>query len=459
MKAFVLFIFFSIQAMADLSLSYNDFRLFKRPISQTKPISETVINLHDPEKPIAYNAVLKMSANILSYSENAPHITPESFDWSNIGLFPIFNSYLKLSKNFENYEDYKNYKIKIPFYAKDINSWNIGDSIYFNVVGGLGLYLTTGIGASGLGPKVYAEGGYSIYVEKKSENEVFVEIQRVFSKSISLLAGTWGVFAETSRLHQATSGINFLIDISTQQGQEAYHEIVTHGDATIAQEKDESIVKTGKVKSDVLSLTNKAALVTPFIPFIEFLAQKQLKVYKEERNNIWNQESNKTIITRGHSYDYRLFSKKGVFNRQLTLNLNNNKLSSAKYEIYREKNHFRTHSLQLALNKLERYTDQAFFKDLSIDFQKQRLGYAIVKAEIELGPTIIKNFKKLMNEDDYKSSARKFRKYFRKGGFDKLLKVVKNCGGSLKLLVQGEKITNHQEVHTFPLTNKCELTY
>lgn len=442
---------------ASVSISYNDVRKIQRPVSLSTPNSNNIIELNNGEDNINYEGVLKVNSNFLSYNFDLPKVTPQSFEWTSGGLFPIFNSYIKVNKKFNHYADYTDFNFRIPFHAEDIEQWKIGESVYYNAVGGLGLYLTTGINMAGLGPKVYVEGGFSVYIEKKSEKTVYVEIQKIFTKNISLLAGTWGVFAEASLLKQATSGANFTIDLSKESGIDAYERLIKSGNAFVAQENVDGVLRTGTVTSNTSTKTNKAAIVTPFIPFIELLTQRQIQVYNEHRENIWDQESQTNLILHRKDRSYRLFGIKGFFTRSFDLSTDNGAVNSGSYEILKEKNHYTTKSLKRAIRKLYQYTKQDFFKNIDTDFGQQKLKYANVKAKLTFGRHILSNFNKFMGKDSLKKSVKKLKMYFNKKGFPSLFKAIESCGGRIDLVVEGELITRHTMTKEFKYTDNCEI--
>ena len=455
------FLLLSVSSYANgvvVNASYNDIRHFDEVVSLSPQLNDHQIELNDGEATVKFLGTRKVNATFLSLNKSIPKVTPKNFDWTMVGLFPIYSSYVKYDKTFDNSADFENFTAKIPREASQINDWKIGDSIYYNTIGGVGMFLSAGLGTVGLGPKVYVEGGYSVYVEKKSEAEVFVELRKVFTKSISLLSGTWGVFVEKAKAIEKTNGINFLIDLSTPKGVEVYEKLVRAGRADFAQQDTTGVVRVGDVTSKKVTDENKAAIVTPFIPFIELLSSRSVTFLNEHRTNKWDQVTDLTFIEHSRRGSHRFFKNKGEFTRSLNLVADaNGDINSGSFTVFSKRNHFKSKSLKKMLKKVTRYTGLNYFTSKELLFDKQKLRYAHISASLELSEYTLKRFEKMMNKDGLKASVKAFKKYLKKKGFEKVHNIVKACGGKLSLLIEGQRITRSQQTTDYELTDSCKL--
>ncbi len=444
--------------------TYNDIRRFDQIVAQTPAQDPLQVHLlrgdHYSTEGFEVFSTKKINTNLYGYITNdLGLVSSDSGLFTSFGLFPIIDRYASISRTVERVEDFK---FGIPYRASQLDELKPGDAIYFQSTGGITMYLSIGINAigAGIGPKLSVQGGFTVYIEKKPENKVFVEIRSISIRNYSILAGVLGAYGEQAVLKEFTKGVNFLIDLSTTKGRNTYENLVMVGRADLAQESDEVVTKTGEVVSSATKKFQKLAIATPIIPFIDLATTKINHVRNEKRSNIWNQTSDVTVFTKGRSRTKRIFSIKSETSKifETVENMQTKNIDSATLTIRKVKSNFTTSRLVKVFRYFYRKTGVDFFRNVFLNFGQTKLGYANVEAKITLSQKSIVKLSRVTGGNLSGASFAKSTRQFVKGdNFKNLLQIVKRCGGKLQLKVEGKSITKSFVEENFVVTDLCEI--
>lgn len=383
------------------------------------------------------------------------------FGYVGLGLYPSYNSYTKQSRRLKNRAALRSLKLEIPRGRETLTELGTGDAAYWNSQGGITMILSLGTGVLGAGPKVSIEGGHSIYVEKKSEQEVYVEVRRLSTKNWGLVAGALITYAEAGKLIENSIGFSFLIDISSEEGLQLYENLIQNGRVDQLQESSRVRAKIGDVSALKVLSSGKAALAIPFVPVLELKKEVGTEVVTEERSDIWGRQSS---IVRALSFRAR---STRVFKKQTTMETaalvsdeirDSIRSSRSQLHWFRKGNRFKINRLSFALEKLKKQTGMARELEIVFPAGSTHIGYAKVEFTLSLSPVLEEAIAQRASLSNPKSRAKLLQAYWNGPiAFQKLMSYVKVCGGSWQLEIAGEKVKRLVKGESFEVPTSCEL--
>ncbi len=439
----------------DPIFTYGNYQVFDEIIN-LKPADSSLVELEetgDYGYDLLSTRKIFISAGLSSVSNISDNL------YTSLGLFPSYNSYAKWSYKFSNKDELEAFEHKVPTSIAEVRNMNSGDAVYWNSLGGVALNLALGSGITSIGPKVAIEGGHSIYLEKKSENSIYLEIRRVSTRTIGILAGAFLAYAEVARMAEKTKGSSFLIDISTAQGEQLFEDMIQKGRIDYAQESDESKVKIGDVSSLKVLKSAKIVAATPFFPLLQFRRGRGMEVIEEDREDIWD---NNTQVTRAISFkegSVRIISKQiEMETAALVEEIIENDIITNKTQLYwfKKGNRFKVSSLKRALKKIESKTGLNF--DIVLPEDNEKIGFAKISFSLTPSQAVFNAIRESHQLTTAKSTASFFQKFWKdEDKFSVIFDLVKRCGGSLSLEIAGEKITRLIQQTNYSELQNCQL--
>ncbi len=439
----------------DPIFTYGNYQVFDE-IVNLKPADSPRIELEETGD-LGYNLLstrkIFISAGLSSVTNISDNI------YTSLGLFPSYNSYAKWSYKFFSKDELEAFEHKVPTSIVEVRKMRSGDSVYWNSLGGVAINLALGSGITSIGPKVAIEGGHSIYLEKKSENSIYLEVRRVSTKSVGVLAGAFLAYSEVSRLAEKTLGASFLIDISTSQGEQLFEDMIQKGRIDYAQDSNEAKVKIGDVSSLKVLKSAKLVAATPFFPLLQFKRGKGMEIVEEDREDIWDNNSQVTRAISFREGSVRLFSKQIEMETAALVEevmMNNTFSNKAQLYWFKKGNRFKLSSLKKALKKIESKTGLNF--DIDLPEGNDKIGFAKISFSLIPSQAVFKAIKENHQLASAKDTAKFLQKFWKdEDKFSVILDLVKRCGGDLSLELAGEKITRLVQRISYSEVQNCQL--
>jgi hypothetical protein len=405
---------------------------------------------------IATRKVFASAGVLLNFSQA---VSANTFGWGALGLFPLYNSFAKFYHRFDSLEAMEQFEVKIPNDAETLDTYRTGDAAFFTKLGGVSLNLVAGIGQIGLGPKVFLEGGFSFYVEKKDDNKVYVEMRNIFTHNYALLAGTWIAFAELTKLVERSKGFGFELDLNDQEARELYRELVQEGRIDKLQNSSRQAYIVSTVDARRVTNKKKMALGTPIIPLIEFFRSKELESTEEFRESNWAGEEEVVRVVSLKKRSNRFFKrqrfKETVAISELEAKTNKRKLALV-YEDHG--NRFNFNKLARSINRLKSMTGLSFLDQINPPQLKEKLGnitmgFSLSASDVLINKLIEKN--KIKSEKDLAKLAQSF--WRNSSRFNQFYSWIKSCGGELDFTLSGQRLAQISEKQSYESNLDCTL--
>lgn len=441
--------------------TYGNYQRFDEVINLTPSAPDAIEYNNDSIEGYDLLSTKKIYVSLGAQAVSSVQLDHNTFGYIGVGLYPSYNSYAKQSRHFNNKENLNQFSFNIPTSSEDLNDLQTGDAVYWNSQGGITLHVSVGIGVLGLGPKVSVEGGHSVYVEKKSDTEVYVELRRLSTKSWGIVQGALVAYAEIGKILERSQGLSFLIDVSSAEGQDIYEQLMKRGRVDLLQESSAAHVKVGDVQSLKVLSSLKAAVAVPFIPVLELKGERGTELLTEERS--YNRSSNDSELVRALSFK---ISSTRVFNKQTSMETaalvqdeTKSSVQTTKSQLhwFRKGNRYKVHRLEHALEKLKVKTGMS--EELSVNFPtgRKNLGFAKIEFILDLSPSLQSALFKKSGLTQTKSKASYLQNFWKNSSrFQTLLKYVKQCGGQWSLEISGKNINRVLKKAEYPAAT-CKL--
>jgi hypothetical protein len=436
---------------------YGDIRRFDEIVNLTPANSDTALELDQHENGVEVIATRKIYASAGVLVNLSQAVAANTFAWGSLGIFPVIESYAKFYKVFETPEERQDYKFTIPDQASALDQWTTGQAAFYNALGGISMFLYSGISQLGIGSQVVIEGGYSIYIEKKEDEKVYLELQRVSTKGITALTGTFISYAELGTMAEKSKGHAYNIDLKVAEQREALNDLLQRGLLVKLQKLDATHAQIiGNISINKKQNHKKIALSTPIIPVLDFSRTSNVQTTEIDRENIWGAIEDISIAEKSFDRSNRAFKFKKDFSRaaiitrdnqtqKLSIDLNwNSKTSMAK-----------TKRVKRIFKRFVQDTKQNWVESINLDnLTKEKLGYFEVNLDYSLSDEAVA---KLSQNKSIKQLAREMANIWKKDQFATALKILRTCGGSLKVAVQGERVSRLVKETTYSHSTVCAL--
>lgn len=156
--------------------------------------------------------------------------------WANIGIMPVVGTSTYSKRYVKTYSEAHDLpgRGRNPS-ASDLLTWDLGDSVKAVNNGGLLFVAGIGLNPAGLGLAGFASGAWETYVEKVSDNEVYVKISKADVKKLALFAHATVISLQVEDFGVTDDGFSFVYDLTTEAGRRAYEDMI-HGNV-LASEK------------------------------------------------------------------------------------------------------------------------------------------------------------------------------------------------------------------------------
>ena len=436
---------------------YGDIRRFDEVVNMTPATNSGVFELDQYENGLEVIATKKIYASAGVLVNLSQAVAANTFAWGSLGIFPVIESYAKFYKVFETPEERQDYKFTIPDQASALDHWTTGQAAFYNALGGISMFLYTGISQLGIGSQVIIEGGYSIYIEKKQDEKVYLELQRVSTKGITALTGTFISYAELGTLAEQSKGHAYNIDLKTAEQREALNDLLQRGLLVKLQKLDATHAQIiGNISITKKQNHKKIALSSPIIPVLDFSRTSKVKTTEIDRENIWGAIEDISIAEKSFDRSNRAFKFKKDFSRsaiitrdnqtqKLSIDLNwNSKTSMAK-----------TKRVKRIFKRFVKDTQQNWVESINLDnLDEKKLGYFEVNLDYSLSDEAVS---KLSQNKSIKQLAKEMANIWKKDQFSTALFILKTCGGKLKIALQGERVSRIVKETTYSHSTACAL--
>jgi hypothetical protein len=309
-----------------------------------------------------------------------------------IGLMPIKERTTLFSYYVPKKEDLRVEKRHIPFNADKLKNWNIGDNVFYQSSGGAVFLASAGIPFLSVGATITLEGSWNYYLEKLDDHKVFINATRVTTKSAMAFLGTVALSIGENFLKNNGIGFSYEVDLSNEQAAMAYKDMLK-GNIVPMQEmaNDDRNFSVINVENQNSKFMGKAKILSLGFPLVKLTSSK----------------GNYYSLSQSHYLDgglkveneYGIYSRE-VFGMLLTRHKNRiksfyggvTKISNAKNELLSldnkiqfswnfEKDHFKSHSFNKAINEIIQDTGLNFLKIKS--FETENLGYARINLKVD----------------------------------------------------------------------------
>lgn len=425
---------------------------------------EDVRNLDISSDRIAYKANSSNGYKVLTSRKiyaglgvkRLSNITRDGSYFTSIGLVPNYDAYAKWMLSFSNREELESFKYSIPKSIEDIDSYKPGDAVYWNVKGGISLMVGVGYRSiAKIWTKLHIDGGYSVFIEKKSNTQLYIEVRKIKTGSASVVGGTLIGYAEAQKLAEKSHGVAFTLDISSSEGKELYSGLINDGNVSAIQESKEAFNKVYDVSGFKKLSSRQAAIGLPVFPIIQFKREYNTEELVDSRvsvdqfNNIYKDTfSVQRNIT-------KLFAKKSYMEKMAILNESND-LKKTSLIWQKKSTRFTFNKLNRTLRRLINLTGISF--NVDIPNYKQKIGFARIKYELVLSNSLREAFEKKYGITTAKSLVKSLQRKLKNSySFSTILDAVKKCGGSWKLLIYGKNINTFERKEEFPEDFSCNI--
>ncbi len=226
-----------------------------------------------------------------------------SYGWAGLGVFPAYDSYVSSVRVSA---DSRAPMLPLPSTPEAFDQWEEGDSLYWKRDKGIGLYATIGAYGVGGGPRVILAGSYQVYLEKKAQERLYIEVRPGTVRSAAVVGGVVVAYGEGGvTIERYLNGQGFLLEPKSAIGAEAF-KLILQGRFGDAQALLASDANDGNMPIAHVSFTRRLgytqwAVSTPFIPVFSYSRRTQLSETEVGRDEVTGASSHSREVeyTRG----------------------------------------------------------------------------------------------------------------------------------------------------------------
>lgn len=487
---FILFCFSSLAWSfeyrgAEAQFSFFDFNYLEEIIGQT-PNSDPnrlELDLEANDFKVQTSRKIFFSSGVIGTFSQV--LTETQNDWGTIGVYPTLNTFavFNQSKNSKNLSS-----PHLPTTSRDIQEWSNGDTVYYQVLGGISFNLSIGYSIFSIGEKLLLEGGFSYYIEKKSDSEVYIEIKTLKAKTLSTLAGAIVPTFEFKSAKELGLGDAYLIKMDTEQGRKAY-ELMIRGRIDQAREEDPSIIDISDVETIKKTKARTFKIATPFIPLISYQNEMRLDSYLDQRSDIWNKTQTSHYIQSSKDRVARFFNRQTYSTTKFqlvdtTITTPEGTISNQSTQLHWDFKSNKTTSRKL-IHEKEKLINLTGLKD-ELDFSvghNEKLKYSQINFSLNFSERLthflLKSKKSILNALeknnlihnrlysslkknvtlDPKITATTYQHFWDSPelvGF--AYELIKTCGGNLSYEVSGQRIKKLSRIWQYQFSDSCPLS-
>jgi hypothetical protein len=308
-------------------------------------------------------------------------------------------------------EKIKTTKRKLPNQASQLDSWNEGDSVFFQKSGGM--LWTVGGSLSGVLSAGYSsveQGSWNIYVQKTEKKKAMVSFSRAKLKS-STLYSSLGVVLSSGRSSystDSTEGLMLEFDLTNDDAVKSYEDLMK-GNAFTAQKMADDVLfpYIQRVSHFNYKARGVRKSLTLGLPIINWSRSSDKS---ENYYNVVNSKNGESFTT-----NYAVYTK-SVNKRVINKHKNHSKIfqsgigqrknkegkvisvnTISKIEWMYENDHSKTKSLVKAILKLKK--DTGISVKLSDMPAKKKLKYTVIRLGVASGENLTSYLKNASNND------------------------------------------------------------
>lgn len=274
---------------------YGDIDILKQIINLTPTPDQKTLTLDDDRNGYIVKTRRQIYGSGGINGNFSQAVSEGTYAWGSLGIYPVLHTYATFINSAENLQAAESLKQSIPTEANDIFEWRTGDNSTYQVMGGISFAAMVGMGTTSAGEKIIIEGGWEYYVEKKNDFEVYVEIKRISSRTLTTIGALSVASAEITLMKDFANGFGYIIKLDSMEGRNAYEDIL-HGHIDRAEERSQVVQKISSVEYKKSSNLKKIAIASPFIPAINLLAGKEIQEYQETRKDNLNKATKTNYI-------------------------------------------------------------------------------------------------------------------------------------------------------------------
>ncbi|MBI2522599.1 MAG: hypothetical protein HYV97_19420 [Bdellovibrio sp.] len=305
----------------------------------------------------------------------------------------------------------KDMKRRVPFKANEAQELQVGESVLLDQKGGL--FIGAGISAYGLGigGKVIIEGHFKTYVERLSDDKVLTSIftDKVMGGSLYTSIGILAL--SQNKIREMSEGFNYIIDLSDEDGSNAY-EALLKGDLTLAEQVADLSPLRAVKRTETLQrkLVGNSRRLTLGIPFISLSAGEGLFLEHSYRVNhqdglstdmeygIYQKSSSSRMLTH-HKSVSQVFVGGTAETQDQTLG-RISKIMEAKFNWKYDDDHGTSKKFQKYLRNLKGRTGLDEFLNVLIA-DKEKLAYTEVNFNLTYPDLYLRYLLAKGNEEDF----------------------------------------------------------
>ncbi len=408
-----------------------------------------------------------------------------------IGLAPLVHSYASFITKVKTKNEAEKKMQIIPISKNHVDEMSIGDSARFQLVGGVTFYATLGTFGLNTKAKAISSGGFQCYIEKLTNNELYVELKKVKDKGLSFQAQITVPNAEISNIKRKANGFRYLINYKSEIGMEAYKAVLS-GRLNLIEEKyldNVNVIKLSEVKNDKERSEKSYGFGIPFFSLLRYTNTRQLQNGEEiiiDKDDQYFQTHYALSLKRR---DSRLFGYKKIFETAFLVSYEGEKEFASKLNMQFFFQHFinknTSEKLTEVRDSLIQFTGLNKFLNFKV-IEKEKLKFAKVQFSLKLGKKITDSiiyhpedfvfyYLTLKGQDsktdrvinkiiDSLTSEKLNPKSIAQIGqmiwespklFSHTMNLVKMCGGELGFEVSGLRISRLVKNESFSETEEC----
>jgi hypothetical protein len=337
---------------------------------------------------------------------------------------------LVTSKN----EAYNLKTLPIPFKADVLSSYKIGESVYFENMGGLLFLGGANVGIAYAGGSVVAEGGFRTLITKTANDKVTVQLVKANLRKATLYTGVGVYRLESASNKQLNQGFSYTFNLNSKESVDAYERLLT-GNAVPAQALSSKPFTGVEMVESFTGFSNQRSKNVAFgIPMVFMYNWSTGKTYGQT-DTIYHADNSKTELHYGvyfkelngrFFHDHKKLVRSFYSGKALNKSMNNEVRSEDQVATYLwsyENDSSRTHTFTKAL--------KTFQKDLGLRAEfnptvgtREYLGYMKLQAELIIPASYTQRLMELQTVNRLgaidKEVSALINHYFSKGDLDNI---------------------------------------
>lgn len=401
------------------------------------------------------------------------------------GLAPVLKSYASFINKVDTLEEAEEKTQFIPMTEKQIDSYRIHDSAMFELVGGVVFHAGPTMGAANAGAKVITAAGWSCYVEKISNDLIFIELKKIKEIDTTAYANLTIPYVEAGFFNTHYRGFGYIIDYKSEAGMNAYKNFLM-GRLDKIEEVTNQIELVKEIDAHKKSFTEGHGFGIPYIPFINYSVITEKSVNEESINYNYDGQTKNTYTLSLKRRDGTFFKLRKLVDTAFLISQSD---SNTEMQLFFKDvtNYSKSEKISKIRDGLIELTDMKEFLDFKIK-EDEKIGFAAVQFAVNFGEKIksalnnnreklidyIENYKfealnskiiskkmihVLKNKDaNFKNLASFGQNFWSSKELFKLqLELVRKCGGDISYEVSGKRISRLLRHQTFKLSEECPL--